>query len=365
MSPVTLPVDGQTDWGDELNTAITTVETEATSAQTSINNHAANNPSDPHGDRNYAFTLVSPITSGVNGPNGFVQLNSSGTIPANLISGSGGAGGSFTNIYDAISTYGAVPNTGADQSGTIQAALNAASAAGGGEVWVGAGTFSLANYLVIGANTWLHLSEGTVMSRIVGSSTPAYLLTNCKFGTNNTPGAKNIMVSGGTWDAVGAQTLTSACTPMFFIQNTKLTVKDVIINGVFNNPNIEVNGCTTVKLDNLYFTGRGSNSSFSGTVPCIRLNVSSSSTTPSGLSNGVYNNTSTNNVSVLNCGTSTTSYIYGQCSALVSTDKYNGAASQPNNISVIGCYANYDFFNDDGAVNDEHWNNSSQAANNF
>ena len=362
---VTLPVDGQTDWGDELNAAISEVDTEATSAQTSINNHAANNPADPHGDRAYAYNLVSPITTGVNRANGFVQLNSSGTIPASLISGTGGAGGSFTNIYDAISTYGAVPNNGADQSAAIQSALNAAAAAGGGEVWVGAGTFSLANYLVVGANTWLHLSEGTVMSRIVGSSTPAYLLTNCQFGTNNTPGAKNIMVSGGTWDAVGAQTLTAACTPMFFIQNTMLTVKDTVINGVFNNPNVEINGCTTVKLDNLYFTGRGSNSSFSSTVPCIRINVSSNSTTPSGLSNGVYNNTSTNNVSILNCGTAVTSYNFGQCSCLVSTDKFNEVANQPNNITVIGCYSNYDFGNNAGAVNDGNWNNSAQAANNF
>jgi hypothetical protein len=359
---ITLPSDGQTDWGDELNTAILQVDADATSASTAVANHSSNIPADPHGDRAYAQSLVNPITSGVNRANGFVQLNSSGTIPAGLISGSGGAGGSFTNIYDAISAYGATPNTGSDQSPAIQSALNACASAGGGEVWVGAGTFSLANYLVVGANTWLHLSEGTIMQRIVGSSTPAYLVTNCQFGTNNIPGAANIMISGGTWDAVGSG-ITSACTPVFMIQVTKLVLRDMIVNVPFNNPCTEINGCFNVKLDNMMYEGIGSNVT-TASVPCVRINSSSTSTTPSGLASGVYNNTVCNNVNMTNCGAILgNSYAEGSNGSLIASDKYHSGATH-NNISVIGSYANYYMYTGT-SVETSHWNTSATAGNNF
>lgn len=357
---VTLPVDGQTDWGDELNSAILQVDADANSATTAINNHAGNTPPDPHGDRAFAQGLFNPIASGVNKANGFVQLNSSGTIPAGLISGSGGAGGSFTNIYDAISTYGATPNTGADQSGAIQSALNACATAGGGEVWVGAGVFSLANYLVVGANTWLHLSEGAVMQRIVGSSTPQYLVTNCQFGTNNAVGGTNIMLSGGKWDSVGAG-VSSTCTPIFMIQVSKLNMRDMIVTTPFNNTGVEINGCTSTKLESLIFTGNGS-SFTNASVPSIRINSSSTSTTPSGLASGIYNNTVCNAVNVVNTGSFTGSS-FGANGSLIASDKFHSGSTH-NYISYVGCYTTYEQWAG-ASVETSHWNTFSGAANNF
>src|SRR6185437_12792021 len=70
-----LPSTGDSNWGVPLNSFITNVVlAEANAAAASIATHVA--AGDPHGDRAYAQQLLSPLTSGVNGPNGFLQLSS-------------------------------------------------------------------------------------------------------------------------------------------------------------------------------------------------------------------------------------------------------------------------------------------------
>jgi len=330
MTVPTLPVDGQTAWGDELNAGILTVNTTANNAASAAANHAANVPADPHGDRAYSLSLVSPITTGVNAANGYVKLDNHGHLAGSMVYA---LGGSFTNVYDAVANYGAVPNTGADQTAAIQSALTACSSAGGGVVWLGAGTFSLAGYLVIGSNTMLLMSEGTVLSRISGSPTPPYLISNVQFGTSNTP-STNVKIVGGKLDAIGASNLTTACTPIFLIQSGKTVIEDVIINNVFNNPAIELNGVPQAYLANLDLTGKGS-AVTQATVPSIRVNVSNTHTTPTGLAGGIYNNATTNNVVVVGCRWtgSTTFANWGSFLAMDMT--YGGATC--SNISVIGC----------------------------
>src|SRR5258708_7613575 len=114
----TLPVDGATGWGDTLNNYLNALTTEAIQTQSNLNSHAANTPADPHGDRSFAQNLVNPIINGVNLPNGFVQLNASGLIPSSLITGGGSSitGGMYSGVFDAVATYGAIANNGADQS---------------------------------------------------------------------------------------------------------------------------------------------------------------------------------------------------------------------------------------------------------
>src|SRR5580692_1674027 len=80
-----LPTDGQFDWGDELNAAVIQADTDGLTAQTLINNHAANSPADPHGDRAYTQSLINPIITGTNLPNGFVILPASGIILQTLL----------------------------------------------------------------------------------------------------------------------------------------------------------------------------------------------------------------------------------------------------------------------------------------
>jgi hypothetical protein len=335
-----LPVDGQTGWGDVLNADITTLQTQANSTQTNLTSHAGNTPTDPHGDRAYAQSLVNPITSGVNSANGFVQLNSSGHIPSNLISGSGSTtGGMYSGVFDAVATYGAVAGNGQDQSVAIQNALNAAGTAGGGIVWVGPGVFSMTNYVVMPSNTWLMMSEGTTLSRIPGSPNAKYLITNVKFGTSNTP-ASRIKITGGTLDAVGLSSMTSNCTPIFIIQSNVNMIQGVYINNVFSNPAIEINGCTFTTIDTCVFDGTGINSfSVFPTVPAIRINVSDSGTTPSGLGGPVYNNTVTTSCRVTNSSTQFTSSTHGCYGALIGSDLTSSHVS--DKIFAIGCSTLY------------------------
>jgi hypothetical protein len=82
----TPPTNGTTNWGTPLNDYLeNTVLAEANQTAQSLSLHAANSPADPHGDRQYALTLMNPILSGANGPNGFLQLTAEGAIPSSLL----------------------------------------------------------------------------------------------------------------------------------------------------------------------------------------------------------------------------------------------------------------------------------------
>ena len=336
MADISLPQSGQLNWDIPLNAALNTVDTDALSAQTNITNHTSNVPADPHGDRAYANSLVSPITSGTNLPNGYVKLDGTGHIPASLIAGTS-AGGMYTKVFDAVGLYG-MHADGSDTSSNLQNALNAAASAGGGIVYVGPGVYSLGNYVVIGSNTWLLLSEGAVLQRIQGVSNPPYIVSNVQFGTSNTP-STNFKISGGKLDAVGTQGLGSACTPIFVIQATKVEVRDIWINNVFNNPAVELNGVTVARVDFCHFTGTGNNFS-APTVPAIRLNTSETTTTPTGLANSLYNGSVCNTIKITDCDTgaivNTTNGSYGR---FCGTDLVGVQHNQ--DITVTACSTKY------------------------
>lgn len=81
----TPPNAGDTNWAPPLNDYLeNTIQAEANQTATSLSLHQANSPDDPHGDRAYALSLMNPILSGANGPNGFLQLTSGGAIPASF-----------------------------------------------------------------------------------------------------------------------------------------------------------------------------------------------------------------------------------------------------------------------------------------
>lgn len=336
MGDISLPVDGQLNWGDPLNTAVTQVDTDALNAQSSINNHAGNLPADPHGDRAFAQSLVTPITSGVNQPNGYVKLDETGHIQASLISGTS-AGGMYTGIFDAIGLFG-MSTSSSDASGALQNALNAANSAGGGIVYVGPGTFNLANYVVIGSNTWLLLSEGTILQRVQGATNPPYIISNIQLGTSGIP-ATSFKISGGKLDAVGSQGLSSACTPIFAVQATKIEIRDIWINNAFNNPGIELNGCTVARVDFVHFTGTGSNST-QPTRPAIRINSTETGTTPVGLSNSLYNGSICQTVKITDCDTGPISgTTFGTYGELCGTDMV--PAHHSKDIVVTACSTRY------------------------
>lgn len=350
---VTLPQDGQLNWGDILNAALSTMDNDALNALSSIANHTANNPADPHGDRAFAQSLVSPITSGTNAANGYVKLDGSGHIPASLISGTS-AGGLYTKVFDAVGLYGMTAGT-SDTSTQLQNALNAANTAGGGIVYVGPGTYSLANYVVIGSNTWLLLAEGCVLQRILGATNPPYIISNVLFGSSNTP-STNFKISGGKLDAVGTQNLSSACTPIFIIQSTKTEIRDTWVNGVFNNPAIEINGCNIVRVDFVHLTGTGSNIS-QPNVPAIRLNTSEGGTTPAGLLGSIYNGSVCQIIKITDCeigGLQGTTF--GSFGLLCGTDLVG--AQRSNDITITACSTRY-ASNNHIPIDNSHWINWS------
>lgn len=354
----TLPTDGQSNWGDPLNAVINSQGVSISSNTTSIANHAANSPADPHGDRAYASGLVSPITTGVNGPNGYVKTNGSGFIPAALINGSAATGGLYSTVFDAVTMYGAVAGNGLDQSVAIQNALNACSAVGGGIVFLGQGTFSLSNYLIMPSNVWLMMTPQTVLQRISGSSNPAYMITNVIFSTGAV--GSNVKITGGYIDSYGSAHLTSACTNIFLWQASNAWVEDVRTNTPSGaGPAIEVNGCSNVWITNCLFSG----TSGSGvTVPAIRINSSSTSTSPSGLPGGSYNNKTAAGVYITNCAASGSSGTFG---SLVGSDKVYASAATHNYITISGSSTQYAMTNGSVYPNTASWNNSDWGNNGF
>lgn len=369
----TLPTDGQTGWGDILNAYITNLNNAENSTQSSLNSHTANSPADPHGDRAYASSLVSPITSGVNGPNGYVKANSSGVVPASLIY-SAVTGGAFNKVYDAVAMYGATAGTGSDQSTAINNALGAASAAGGGIVYIGPGIFSIANTLVIGSNTWLMMTPTTVLKRITGSPNASYMISNIAINSSSSPGA-NIFITGGQIDSLGSG-VTSNCTNIFFFQAANSVIRDVRFNSPrAAGPAVELNGCAYVTLDNLLFDGVTGTSVYD--MPAVRLNTSSASTSPAGLNSSLYTAVQCRAVTIRSCHNTLPASNKGCFSALVANDLLDASAGAHFGITIMGNTTRYASFysgvatvtNTAGPVvvnlNGPQWSNVSVLGNNW
>lgn len=267
---MSLPASGSTNWGVPLNAFITnTVLAEATLAEQTITTHQT--ATDPHGDRAYALGLVTPITSGVNQPNGYVTLNSSGRLRTSAMP----TGGGRTDTIDVVADFQApVSVTFAglvDCSTAINAALTATATAGGGEVWCGGGWYGIGETLVIPANTWLHLAPGAVFLRIVGTggTAPTYMATN--YGSASTTGADSILVQGGTWNYTYAGTGGAA---MAFADASFIEVSQTSIQPLGGTSSIifaGITGATCRAVEFQYAAPTGSRSSYLTNCPAIQL----------------------------------------------------------------------------------------------
>lgn len=292
---MSLPSTGQEDWGIPLNQYITNVVlAQANAAAASISSHQV--ASDPHGDRAYALALVAPLTSGVNGPNGFLQLNNIGKIPNGVLP----PGGGRTSAFDVVKDYGA-PTNGTAASADIQSALNDCATAGGGEVWVGDGNFGIDLPLYVQNNTWLHLSPGAVMNRIVNSGSglaPTYMVAN--FTSSTGSGTGNILVEGGSWVFDGQ---TAAGIPMAFFGGVNVLVRDTSIRTLAQSPAILFAGCTTAVAERVKFataTPANTRSSYSSSPPAVRVETADSSVI-AGLNGAIYTEAACNTIAVRAC----------------------------------------------------------------
>ena len=251
---LSLPSNGQSNWGTPLNAYITEVVlAQANTADAAIINHQS--AVDPHGDRAYSLGLINPVITGTNGPNGYVKLNAAGLVPIALIPSAGG----LSDVFDvASSTFGGNPTPGVDNTVPIQNALNAAAATGGGEVWLCSGTWTISSTLVIGNNTFFHMAPGATLLRgvnPVNGLRPSVMLANFNSTTVASHITGNIWVSGGIWDATNNNTVSVACTPIQFANGSFALIEKTLFILPQNNPAIQIFGMTAVAIQNNEFEG--------------------------------------------------------------------------------------------------------------
>ncbi len=293
---MSLPQTGASDWAVPLNEYITNVVlAEANTAEANITSHQAAN--DPHGDRAYALALVEPLTTGVNGPNGFLQLSSDGRIPTSTLP----TGGGRTSAFDVVADYDA-PVNGTDASTAIQSALTACGELGGGEVWVGDGTFGIGETLYLPPGTWLHLSPGATMNRIVSPTSgiaPAYMVANFN-GNTSTSGSGSLLVEGGSWvfDGPGA-----AGVPMAFVGGSNILVRNTTIRTLQGSPAVLFAGCSNAAADGIEYstaTPTSARSAYASAPPAVRVETAASTVIAS-LNGAMYTGSGCSSVRVRNC----------------------------------------------------------------
>lgn len=91
-------------------------------------------------------------------------------------------------VYD-VKAYGAVGNNNTDDTTAIQAAINAASAAGGGKVNFSPGTYLISSPLVVKSNIWLYSNNKEATLFLKSGS-------NCGVITNSNLSVSNVIISG-------------------------------------------------------------------------------------------------------------------------------------------------------------------------
>jgi hypothetical protein len=331
-----------------------------------LQNHSSNIPADPHGDRAYAQTLVSPFTTGLNAPNGLVKLNGSGTIPPALITASSGIGGIYTNVVDAVSMFGIVSGTNTDQSSGLQAAMNYVSNLGGGIVYIGPGTFSVASPIYIGQNTWVLMSEGTTIQRIPGSPNAPYIFTNVQLVSTSTP-ANSITITGGNLNAVSSFNISTACTLIELFQGSYHTIDNVTFYAPFGNSHaIEVNGVSGAEISNCVFNGVSSNSS-APSNSAVLINYSGSSNSPSGLNPSLYTNQQCYGITIVNNGAQLPSggNTYAAYGCLAGSDVSNSSSIAPVGITIDGNSFNVPATNGPVYTNNATWSGAVIGANSW
>lgn len=213
-----------------------------------------------------------------------------------------------------FNVIGAVGDGTTDDVAVIQASLDAARDAGGGDVIIPPGkTYAISTFLVVYANTRIWAYGATL--KAIGNTG---LLRNF-LGTDAPTlynGRSNICVFGGTWDGNagdGTNSTTTAETDVLnFIHAQNITVRDVTVTNVSSAHAIEFNAINGGLADNCRCLGfrdnSGTNSRQYSEAIQIDITVSGSS------SIGAYDNTPCKNITIQNCyaGPSTTNGTFGK-----------------------------------------------------
>lgn len=209
-------------------------------------------------------TLVTPtIASFANAGHTHANAAGGGNIPESAVTGlagdlaalqtSIGAGAVKANLPINVKDRGAKGDGTTDDAGAIQSALDAAHTAGGGWVWVPAGTYKLATLpLRIYGNTRLTLDPHATFKRAAAHA----LLVNGDSAQTlaGYTGHGHLIIEGGTWDMQGT-TVTGYNTGLSLGHADGITIRDVEIKDVPGFHAIEVNGIRNVRILNSRFRG--------------------------------------------------------------------------------------------------------------
>jgi hypothetical protein len=262
--------------------------------------------------------------------------------------------------------FGVVANNNVDQSAALQSAMNYVANLGGGIVYIGPGTFSVSNPVYVGSNTWVLMSNGTTIQRIPGSPNTPYIFTNIQISTSASP-ASNIKISGGTLNAYGSYSVTSACTLIELFQGSNHLVDDVVFYAPFGNSHaVEINGVAGAQISNCTFGGVQSNST-SPTNSAILINYSGTSNSPTGLNPALYNSQQNYIVTISNNGLQLPSSgnTYATFGCLVGSDTANSSSISPTGVNIIGNSFGAPASNGPVYTNNASWQNTVIAGNSW
>lgn len=158
-------------------------------------------------------------------------------------------------------TYGAIGDGVADDTGAIQAALDASHASGGGIVAIPTGTYLLSDALKFYSNQHIAGEPGAVLLQKDGNTGGAYgnLMRNFYNGSGGYDATENVIIEGLTFD--GGTQETSPATLLAFCHAQNIEIRGcTFINGysdsntVGNGHDIEVNSSHNVRIANCTFS---------------------------------------------------------------------------------------------------------------
>jgi len=158
-----------------------------------------------------------------------------------------------TNFYDVVRDYAVVAGE-ANSATKIQNALNAASASGGGTVYIAPGTYNIGATLQIFSGTTLLLTPKTVMFRTFSSSP---MIANGAYGASYSAyaGQSNIRIIGGIWESRAQAYPTTPAMGMSIGHGTDIIIQDLTISNIGGYHAIEINSSKNVRIKNCRFTG--------------------------------------------------------------------------------------------------------------
>jgi polygalacturonase len=262
-------------------------------------------------------------------------------------------------VYN-VRDYGATGNGSTDDAAAIQRALDLASSTNpGSQVFIPTGTYKVSSELEIKGS--VHIACSPTARILRGSSSMQYILKN--FNSSFAPtlygGRGDIVLTGGIWDADGAN-ISAACTVLILAHADNILVQGVTVRNVPDWHGLEVNACRKVKVRDCTFEGFRVVTAGRELSEAVQLDLATGSGALPGIGAGAYDNTPCADVLVEGCTVRGLGSLGSYGRLCGSHNAVNG--NETENVRVIGNYA--ESLNDYG-VSAWNWNNAVVSGNTF